>query len=506
MSSNRNIAKNAAFLYIRMFLIMGVTLYTSRIILNALGVSDYGLYTIVAGIVAMFGFINGAMTSSTQRYLSFDIGKKDDEQLKKTFSTSLIIHFIIGVLVLLVGETLGLWYINYKLVYPEDRTFAVNVVFHFSLLTLFFNIIQVPYNSLILARERMNIYAVVSILEAALKLLIAFVILHYGDDKLILYGGLTFIVSIIVRSVYQGYCRMNFTESKFKFIYDRKYFRELLFFSSWNMFGSLSLVAKNQGVNIVLNLFFGTVVNAAYGLAIQVQSAVTQFVTSFQSALNPPIVKGYASNNRNRSLHLVFLGARFSFFAVMVLSFPIIIYPELILHVWLGKIVPEYAESFLQLSLLSLIIDSLSGPFMTGIQATGRIRIYQIVVGSLNLCIPILTFFLFKMGYPPTVAYIVLIVFSLLSFILRAIVLKRFYEFSMRIFITDVIIPVGLVSLTATIVGQVLPKFIDVVDMVTLLVWSTVFGLSQIPVIFYTGLNRAQRNSILTVLNTKLKF
>lgn len=479
-----------------MFLIMGVTLYTSRIILNALGVSDYGLYTIVAGIVAMFGFINGAMTSSTQRYLSFDIGKKDDEQLKKTFSTSLIIHFIIGVLVLLVGETLGLWYINYKLVYPEDRTFAVNVVFHFSLLTLFFNIIQVPYNSLILARERMNIYAVVSILEAALKLLIAFVILHYGDDKLILYGGLTFIVTFVIRMIYLIYCRLNFKESKYRFNFDKSYFKEIISFSGWNMFGSFSLVAKNQGVNIVLNIFFGTVINAAYGLAMQVQGAVTQFITSFQSALNPQIVQSYASGNHDRSTNLIFLGSKFSFLLIFLIAFPVITNLELLLELWLGDTVPVHTIQFIKIGLIAILVDSLSGPIMTGIQATGKIKFYQIIVGSFNLITPILVYIFFKNGFSPIIAFQVLLGFSIVSLILRLLFLKALYGIVLTTYFKEVILSVSLIVSLLMGLFAIISRLIAVNSLWTLIICVALFEIFSIIVIFFVGLKRVQRISI----------
>lgn len=291
-----------------MFLIMGVTLYSSRVILGALGVSDYGIYNVVGGIVAMMSFLNSAMAGATQRYLSFDIGKGDINSLQKTFSATLSVHFLIAFIVFFLGETIGLWYINYKMVFPPERSIAVNIVFQFSLLTLFLDIIQVPYNALILARERMNVYAYVSILEAGLKLVVAFSLLWFGVDKLILYSILTFCLVFIIRNIYKYYCKRNFPESKYKFEYNKSYFVELISFSGWNLFGTMSLVAKNQGVNMILNLFFGTMINASYGIAMQVQGAVNQFVSNFQTALNPQIIQNYAGGNKEKSVSLMFLG------------------------------------------------------------------------------------------------------------------------------------------------------------------------------------------------------
>src|SRR5690606_19286013 len=355
MSESKRIVKNTMFLYIRMFLIMGITLYTSRIVLKELGVSDYGIYSLVGGFVAMLGFFNSAMSTATQRYLSFDLGKGDYNQLKKTFSVTLTIHIAIAILGLLLAETIGLWYVNYKMVFPVDRVFAVNVVYQFSILTFVLNIIQVPYNALIIARERMNIYAYVSILEAALKLAIVF-LLVFGTDKLILYAILTFVVALIIRLIYQVYCRRQFQESRYKFEYNKAYYKELISYSGWNLFGNIAAVAKCQGVNIVLNLFFGTVVNAAYGITNQVYSAVNMFVSNFQLALNPQIIKNYSQGNLEQSHYLILQGSKFSFYLMLIIVSPIILNVDFILEIWLVN-PPEYTSVFVQLCLLNILID-----------------------------------------------------------------------------------------------------------------------------------------------------
>src|SRR5690606_24249295 len=267
-------------------LVMGVSLYTSRIILQQLGISDFGIYTLVGGIVAMFSFFNSAMSSATQRYLSYYIGKEDECKLKKTFSATLTIHFGIALLFFILAETLGLWYVNYKMVFPADKTYEVNVVYQFSILTFLLNIIQVPYNALIIARERMKIYAYMSVLEALLKLSTVFYLMWLSTNKLISYAILLFVVSFIIRIFYQIYCRREFQESKYIFFYDKCFFIELVSYSGWNLFGNIAAVAKGQGVNIVLNLFYGTVVNAAYGISNQLVSAVNMFVVNLQMAFN----------------------------------------------------------------------------------------------------------------------------------------------------------------------------------------------------------------------------
>ncbi|MGL4583180.1 MAG: oligosaccharide flippase family protein, partial [Flavobacterium sp.] len=344
MSNTKTIAKNTLFLYFRMFLIMGVTLYTSRVVLQQLGISDYGIYSLVGGIVAMLGFFNAAMSSATQRYLSFDIGKGDEQKLRKTFSATLTIHILIAVLALILAETIGLWYINYKMVFPDDRLYAVNVVYQFSILTFLLAIVQVPYNALIIARERMKVYAYVSILEAGLKLAIVFILI-LGEDKLILYSILIFVVAFVIRMIYQLYCQRQFKESKYRFEYDKEYFGELLAYSGWNLFGNFAAVARGQGVNMVLNLFFGTVVNAAYGITMQIQGAVQMFVTNFQMAVNPQIIKSFASGDKERMFNLVFQSSKFSYFLILLIVGPLVFNIDFILELWLGE-VPQATNVF----------------------------------------------------------------------------------------------------------------------------------------------------------------
>ncbi|HAP95849.1 MAG TPA: hypothetical protein DCP54_08890, partial [Chryseobacterium sp.] len=292
---------------------MGVGLFTAGIVLNTLGVTDFGIYNIVGGFVSMFGFLNNSMASATRRFLSFDIGKNDKEQLRKTFSTTVTIHIAIALLIVLALETFGLWYINHKLNVPADRLDAVNIVFQFSVLSAFFGIIQVPYNALITAHERFNIYAYISFVEIAFKLLILFFLVHIQHDKLVLYATMLFLSSFIIRMIYRIYCRRNFPESRYQFYYDKNYFKTLIAFTGWNLFGEVAGVARGQGNNLLLNIFFGTVMNAAYGITMTIQGVVTNFVSNFQVAVNPQIVKSYSSGNKERSFKLMFQSSKFSF-------------------------------------------------------------------------------------------------------------------------------------------------------------------------------------------------
>lgn len=486
-----NIAKNASFLYLRMLLIMGVTLFTSRIIIETLGMSDYGIYIIIGGIVAMVGFINGAMIASTQRYLSFDIGRKDTKKLKQTFNSALSIHLFIGIIIIVFGETIGLWYLSNKLVFPFERESAVQIVYQFSLFTLFINVIQVPYNSLILARERMHVYAYISILEVVLKLFVAYSLFKWGGDKLILLSFLTFVVSIIVIITYKLYCNRNFNESKYTFKLDFSYMKSILSFSSWNLVGAFSVLAKNQGVNLILNFFFGTIINAAFGIVIQVQSAVNQFVVSFQSALNPQIIQRFANGNLISSLRLIFLGAKLSYLVLLFLFVPIMVHTNFILGLWLGSNVPDSTEGFLRIILIALAIDSISGPLMTGIMATGEIKGYQLIVGGINLFTPIILYFLFIHGFDPVESLQIIIIFSILSLYIRLVFLKKHFDFTYKSFLITVVVPILLITISVIILCIGISKLFVVDSLLTLIIWYLCFLFIYIPILFFFGLGKS---------------
>lgn len=510
MSGSKRIAKNTLLLYFRMFLIMGVTLYTSRVILEQLGVSDYGIYSLVGGIVAMLGFFNAAMSSATQRYLSFDIGKGNEERLQKTFSATLSIHFLIAILALILAETIGLWYINYKMVFPNERIYAVNVVYQFSVLTFLLNIIQVPYNALIIARERMNVYAYVSILEVIFKLLIVF-LLVYGDDKLVLYSILTFFVALVIRMIYQVYCRKYFIESRFRFEWDKKYYSELLSYSGWNLFGNFVGIAKQQGVNVILNLIFGTVLNAAYGITMQVQSAILMFVSNFQMAINPSIVKEYAAGNHNQVTKLLFVGTKFSFLLLCIILIPISFNLEIILRFWLGESVPELTKEFIQLTFLVILIDSLSGPIMTLVTATGNIKYYHLILSTINFwSLPFMYFVVLKTENSLYMFY-VLIGFSILMFISRIIYVNRYCSFDILDYIKDVLFRIGVISLLYCVFYKfIFESFLVNVCRLNELTFFIITSLVLIIVFFIIamcfGLNKIERNYVKGILvNIKSK-
>lgn len=478
---------------------MGVSLYTSRIVLRELGVSDYGIYSLVGGIVALFGFFNAAMSSATQRYLSFDIGKGDQEKLRKTFSASLTIHAGIALLVLILAETIGLWYVNYKMVFPPERNFAVNVVYQFSVFSFLLGIIQVPYNALIIARERMNVYAYVSILEVILKLIIVFLLVFFGSDKLITYAILTFVVSFIIRIVYQVYCRKHFQESKYKFEYDKEYYRELMSYSGWNLFGNIAAVARGQGINVVLNLFFGTVVNAAYGITLTVQGAVQSFVTNFQVAVNPQIIKNYAKGDLNAMQLLIFRSSKLSFFLFFILSFPIILNTEYILNLWL-TVVPEHTVIFIQLAFVYLMIDSISYSLIIAVQATGKIKKYQMILGTfIFLNLPI-AYLVLRLGGRPESVYYVLISVTFLTLVFRMFFVKNLLGFKPLVFMKNVILPITLTVLIVIATQEILNYLFiktQALNFVEFLIQSFLYVLIAGLGILFIGIKPNERKSLI---------
>lgn len=437
--NNKRIAKNTILLYIRMIFTMAVSLYTSRVVLNTLGIENFGIYNVVGGIVTLFAFLNGAMASGTQRFLSYELGKKNYIQLGKIFSLTLSIHVLIAFVIFILAETAGLWLLYNKMIIPENRMDAAIWVYQFSILSFMISVIQVPYNASIIAHEKMSVYAYISIVDVILKLLVVFLLTWISVDKLKLYAGLIFGVSFFTAMIYQIYCRKQFLECKYYFVWDKSLFKTLFSYAGWNMFGNVASVAFGQGVNIVLNIFYGPVVNASRGIAFQVNGAITSFVYNFQVAVNPQIIKSYAADDRGYMMSLIFKSSKYSFFLLILLSLPFLMEMEFILRIWL-KIVPEYSVSFCRLIIVNALIDTLSGPLMVAAQATGRIKIYQMTVGILLLLNLPLSYLFLKLGYVPDVTICISIVISLLALASRLIILHELIGLSISDFFKNVII------------------------------------------------------------------
>ncbi len=484
---------------------MAVSLYSSRVVLDVLGISDYGIYVLVGGVVTFFGFFNKAMASSTQRFLSIEIGNDNYDRLIQIFSSTINIHFGIAVLIFILTETIGLWYINYKLVVPEGSLRAVNWIYQFSILTFVVGIFQVPYNALMIARERMNVYAVYSIIEVFLKLIILYLLVISPLDKLITYAALIFLVTCIITILYIRYCIVNFSESRYIYFYEKDLYKSLISYSGWNLFGNIAVVAKGQGTNIVLNLFFGTVVNAAYGISMQAQAALNVFVTNFQLAVNPQIIQNYAIGNYKRMHSLIISSSKISFFLMLLLSVPILINLHFILNIWLTK-VPSYTYEFVFLTLLGILISSISGPLMTGIQATGKIKWYQIVVGFfVFLNLPV-SYFVLKYFNNPVYVFLVSISIHLVSLFLRMMYVEKYLELSKVDYIVKVLSKICIVVIL--LVGFLYPlRFLDLAthSWVELIVSSLYSIVVVLILIFIVGLDFQEKQFLKGFLYNRSK-
>lgn len=445
--NSKRIAKNTMFLYIRMVIIMLVQLYTSRVILQTLGIEDYGIYNIVGAVVVSLSFITGPLSAATQRFLSFELGKKNTERIKDIFSMSLIVYGILSIVLLLFAETVGLWFLNHKMEIPADRLYAANWVFQCSIITFIINILNIPFNSAIIAYEKMSFYAYISIFEAIAKLAIVYFLLLCTEDKLILYGILVVIVTLSVTTIYKFYCGKYLKDIKIHFVKDKQLLKQLLSFSGWSLFGSVASMSANQGLNLLLNLFFGVTVNAAMGIANQVSAAVNQFVVNFQTAFRPQIVKSYAEGSIEYLHLLICRSSKFSFLLLFMVVCPILFNIEFILQLWLGKNIPQYTADFCKLTLIYMLIESLSAPLWMTVQATGKIKNYQLCISSLIFLNIILSYLLLKfMSASPQIVLFIKCFMAFLYLGVRIYFLKIKISLPAYFFFRQVIIPITLIS------------------------------------------------------------
>jgi len=440
-SNTKRIAKNTLMLYFRQILIMGVSLYTVRVVLNVLGAEDYGIYNVVAGVVTMFSFLSNSMATASQRYFSFALGQNDSENLKKYFSMSFTIYCLIALVVLILAETVGLWFVTQKLVIPVERQNAAFWIYQASIFSMICKILTSPFMASIIAHEDMNIYAYVSIIEVLLNLFIVFLLPLFAVDKLIFYGFLMAGVVFINTAIYRTICVKKYVECKFSFFWEKSLFKELVSYTGWNMFGSAVGVFKNQIVNIILNQFFNPVVNAARGIAAQVNSAVNSFAQNFSTAVRPQIIKNYASGEKEKMLQLMYRSCKATFLLMFVFALPLILEMPYVLKLWL-KNVPEYAVLFTILALIDALIDTISYPIMAAAQATGKIKLYQAVVGGVLLLNAPIAFVVLKLRAPAFSVFIVSISVTSLAFIVRLCILKKLINFSFLNFIWKVFIPI----------------------------------------------------------------
>lgn len=502
MTANARIAKNTLALYFRQILIMLVSLYTVRVVLSVLGAEDYGIYNVVAGIVTMFGFLSGAMATASQRFFSFELGKGNKHELSKIFCVTVTIYAFLSVIIVVLAETAGLYFVNTKLVIPSERVIAAKWIYQCAVVSFIFTLMTTPYLSSIIAHENMNVYAYVSIVEALLKLAVVFLLRVILIDKLILYAILLLCVSVINTGLYRLYSRKHYEECRFKFLFDKKKFCEIFNYVGWNLFGSAVGVFKNQIVNILLNQFFGAAVNAARAIASQISTAVTSFSQNFSTAIRPQIIKTYASEQKNECLLLTFRGCKMTFFLMYIFVLPLVLEMPFILNLWL-KNPPEHAVIFTRLVLIDALIDCVSYPIMALAQATGKIKLYQGVVGGILLLNFPASYAALSLGFPAWSVAAAAIVITFIAFIVRLFIVRKLTEFSARLFVRKVCFPLFLTALFSSLLPFAAEIFLTGRIFKFFAVIFLSVGITSIFVLF-VGMERSERNSFLSLIKRRL--
>lgn len=503
-SNNKRIAKNTMMLYFRMLITMVVGLFTSRILLQALGVVDYGIYNVVGGFVAMFTMISGSLSSAISRFITFELGKGDMNALKRVFATSILVQMGLSLLVILVAETVGLWFLYNKMVIPAERLDAAFWVFQLAILSFVINLLSVPYNSCIISHERMDAFAYISIYEVICKLLICYAVMHSPIDRLIYYAILLFCVGLSVRFVYTWYCKRHFEECTCQFILDRRLLKNMFGFAGWNFIGSAGWVLRGEGGTILFNLFGGPAANAANGIASALSGAVTGFVTNFTTAFNPQITKDYAAQKYMDLNRLLVYGSKISFYMMFFIGLPVMLNAYFILHIWLGN-VPEHSTALVRLIILFSLSETISTPLITAKLATGNIKKYQLVVGGVQLLSLPLAYVVLKLGAPVESIYVSYFVTSVGCLIARMFMLRGdIPQLSIRRFITDVVINVWLVAGVASIVPYLIYRQFEE-GWTCFIITGFASVLSCAIVMFYVGLKKAERQKITMYVMSKLR-
>lgn len=502
-SDNKRIAKNTLLLYGRMLLIMAVSLYTSRLVLSTLGVEDFGIYNVVGSAVTMFSFLYGSLVTSTQRYLNYELGRGDEEKLKRIFTASNYLLGIIALVLVVISETIGLWFFYNKMVIPEPRMTAAMWVFQLSILAMVVQVMSAPYNSVIIAHERMNVFAIISIVEVFLKVAIVFLLLLWNGDKLIAYAVLVAIVQLCVRFIYTTYCKKHFVEAKIIKGFDKSLMIEMGKFAGWNMWGGLASTAFGTVLNLLLNMFFGPVVNAARAVAVQVEHTIAHFSNNFLMAVNPQITKLYAQSNLHDMHKLIFRASKLSCYLLLILSLPLMMETDVILNLWL-KTVPNYTAQFIKLLLVIIIIDAMAKPIMVAAMATGNVKKYQTVVGCMLISIAPASYIVLKLGGNPTSVYIVHLSIAIIAFVARLFIVRPLIKLSISDYCKTVVFPCIMVSIfsfaIAESVKSVLPS--------SLLYAILVCGISSMVVsllAYSIGLTKSERvfinNKVVNIYN-----
>ncbi len=483
----KRIAKNTMLLYVRIGLIMLVSLYTSRVVLDALGEIDFGIYNAVGGIVLMFSFLCSTMSTSCQRFYSYETGRNDLERLQQTFSLCFMVFVVIVIVVVVLAETVGLWLLDSKM-NVVDRSDAAMWVFQCSVLLFVFTIVRTPYMGMVIAKEKMKVFAYLSVVEVFGNLAIAILIQHYGGDRLVLYAVLMMLVNMLVSLFYIVYCHSFYKECRLRFYWNKSRFMEMLGFAGWNMIGSLSGLCKSHGLNLLLNIFFGPAVNAARGLAYKVFATMQTFVDNFFMAVRPQLIKSYSSGDVDGMLKLVCQSSKFSYFLMFAIALPLFLETPVLLDAWL-KNVPDYTVLFTRLVIVNGLIEVLVNPLASSMQAYGKIRNYQLVCGGFILTILPISYLLLKLGFPAETVFYVSIVVCALAILARLAFVRRCVGLSLKDYFRTAFVPMIMISVISIpvpvciemMVGGVLPRFIAVVASSLLVTALSVYFVGLTP-------------------------
>lgn len=496
---NKRIAKNTMLLYMRMILIMAITLYSSRITLSILGIEDFGIYNLIAGVVLIFSLITNTISAGTSRFFAFEIGVGNYAKLSQYFKISIILFVLVAILIMLLAETMGVWFVENKLTIPPNRYDSVSIVYQFSVISFIVGLFSIPYKSLIIAHEKMDFYAYVGIIEVLLNLGLLFLLKILSFDKLSLYAILTSVVTLLITLIYYIYCRINFDESRFSYFWDKKIFIEFSSYSGWIIVGGLSSICSGQGLNVLLNVFFGPTVNAARGIAYQVQSAVNQFASNFYMACRPQITKLYASGQRDEMMKLVFSSSRMCYLLTIIFFVPLFIEAPYILKLWL-TIIPEYSIIFTRVVLCTITIETISYPLQAAITATGKVKWYQFITGGITILTLPVAYILLKNEFGPTSVFYTLFILAILAQITRIYFMKTLLNMPLERYFKEVVIRVCMVTILSPIVPYVLhcflnETFINVVITILFSLISTVF------ISLYFGITKDERSWIACQIN-----
>lgn len=501
MGDSGRIAKNTILLYLRSLVVLVISLYTSRVILQVLGVEDYGIYSVVGGIIGLLGFMNNSMQATYQRYFNVSLGQRNNSMLQLDFQASMTIQSVLCIIVLILGETAGVWWLENKMVIPESRMVAARWIYQVSILSFLLSVLSAPFGAMITAFEKMHVYAIISIVDSVLRLVIVLALPFFLYDRLIIYSLLLLAVGLFDCVFYATYCKKTIPDTIIKFSKDKSLLMQMTSFSGWSMFGTVAYTLKDVGVNLVLNMFFGPIVNAARGVAMQVNNAVNQFVSSFQTAFRPQLTQSYASGDKEYMEKMYFSATKLSFYLIFFISLPLMLEIDYVLHLWLGDNVPDNTSIFTNITLLITFVSAFANPTSAIAFATGKIKSFSIMVGSLNILIVPIVYLFLKLGFGPTSAFIVTLIITILVQILRLRITSRLANISVKSYIKNVIWPISKSAILSLALPVIWILLFKESSFIRLLCTCIISVISCSTFIWILGLSKIEKDMVTQKLN-----